>query len=386
MLRQTQTLAVRLTPPGRAAVATVLVAGPLAREVVGRAFRPAGAQAWSQTELRSIRVGHWNGEGGEEVVVARLSETQVEIHCHGGEAAAAAIISTLADYGCREISWQEWFRRSVSDPLAAEAAVALSQAPTKRTAQILFDQCQGALRRALADVLDQLERRDLRSAKQRLDALMAFAPLGLHLVEPWRVVIAGRPNVGKSSLLNALLGYQRAIVSDMPGTTRDVVTALTAFDGWPVELADTAGLRSDGDCLETAGMERAAANAAAADLVLLVGEPGSPWTDEERQIAQRSRSTLLVLNKCDLIGDRQIIDEDVIEVSALTGAGLGLLVEAIACRLVPTPPDPGAAVPFSSRHVESLVAARTALQDGEIATATDVLFPLVGESCVSVSS
>ncbi|MBI3469502.1 MAG: GTP-binding protein [Planctomycetes bacterium] len=383
MSEQSQTLAVRLTPPGRGAVATILVAGSAARDVVGRTFRPAGAEGWSQTELRCIRAGRWNGEGGEEVVVAALAGDQVEVHCHGGDAAAGAILSTLAHHGCQEVSWRDWLGMSHADPLAAEAAIALSQAPTERTAAMLLDQYQGALRCALADVLEQLERGDVPSAREGLDALLALAPLGLHLVEPWRVVIAGRPNVGKSTLLNAILGYQRSIVCDVPGTTRDVVTALTAFDGWPVELADTAGLRSGGDRLESAGMERAIASLATADLTLLVGESGRPWSDDERRMMESGRPTLPVLNKCDLIDLRgRPAGENAIPVSALTGAGLELLAAAIARRLVSAPPGPGAAAPFSSWQVEALVAVRSALQDRNIAAAIEVLFPLVRESRV----
>ena len=100
------------------------------------------------------------------------------------------------------------------------------------------------------------------------------------------MVIAGPPNVGKSSLINALLGFQRAIVFDLPGTTRDVVTAVTALDGWPVELSDTAGLRSSDDPLELAGIEQAHRQAAAADCLLLVFDASQPWSARESAIGR----------------------------------------------------------------------------------------------------
>src|SRR6185503_7750192 len=115
--------------------------------------------------------------------------------------------------------------------------------------------------------------------------LLALAEVGLHLTTPWRVVFAGPPNVGKSSLVNALLGYPRAIVYDQPGTTRDVLTASTAFDGWPFELRDTAGLR-DGislDSVEVEGVARARAQIATADLVVFVHDRSAGL---DRQFAQ----------------------------------------------------------------------------------------------------
>ena len=102
--------------------------------------------------------------------------------------------------------------------------------------------------------------------------MLQFRDLGLHLTTPWRVVLAGAPNVGKSSLMNAIAGYQRAIVSPTPGTTRDVVTVTTAIDGWPVQLADTAGLRETQDELESAGVALADAAIGEADLVIVVSD------------------------------------------------------------------------------------------------------------------
>jgi len=377
--RRAVTFAVRLTPPGRGAVTTILVAGEAAGDIVGRIFRPSSQPRWKQTQPRRIRFGCWGGEQREEIVVAALTSDHVEIHCHGGDAAAGAILSMLAAHGCQELAWRDWLARSHSDPLVVEAAASLSKAQTERTAAILLDQYHGALRRAVEGVLQCLQAGSIGAATAGLDALLAYAPLGLHLTEPWQIVIAGRPNVGKSSLLNALLGYQRAIVHDLPGTTRDVVTAPTALDGWSVELADTAGLRAEGDHLESAGIERMLTNVASADLVLLVGEAGRPWTVDERQIAESSRATLLVVNKCDLVeSSDQSISRDAIPVSALTGTGLDVLIETIARRLVPEPPAPGAAVPFSSRQVEALTAARSALEVNNMHVVTAELHRLLG--------
>ena len=193
----------------------------------------------------------------------------------------------------------------------------------------------------------------LAGALKLVDELLERADVGLHLAKPWRVVLAGRPNVGKSSLINALVGYERAIVHEAPGTTRDIVTALTALDGWPVELADTAGLRVGDEPLEVAGIALARRQAAEADLLLLVFDRNTAWSAEDEALVKAWPAALAVLNKCDLpaaAGRRPTG----VEVSAQSGAGLAELAPAMVARLVPRAPEPGEAVPFLESHVELL--------------------------------
>jgi tRNA modification GTPase len=160
-------------------------------------------------------------------------------------------------------------------------------------------------------------------------------------VTPWKVVIAGAPNVGKSSLMNALAGYTRSIVSPIPGTTRDVVSTMMAIDGWPVEMTDTAGIRQAPSVLEQQGVERAEDAIRGADLRLWLldgsTEPAFPEQPDEWKF---------VINKTDRLAawDWQLA-RNALRISALTQAGLAELCEWISRRLVPEPPIPGEAVP-----------------------------------------
>jgi tRNA modification GTPase len=339
-----------LTPPGRGAVASVRIEGPGGLELVAALFAARGGRPLTEVPLRQIVVGRL---GGEEVVLSRIAEDVIELHCHGGSAAVARLEELLIDRGCRKVSWQDWARARETDPFAAAALVALADARTERTAAILLDQYHGALRTAFEAIEASLQAGDAAAAREQAEVLLAHSLTGLHLVRPWQVVVAGRPNVGKSSLMNAIAGYQRAIVHNLPGTTRDIVGVQTALDGWPVEIFDTAGLRAAGDPIEQAGIDLAREKIAAADLVVLVFDSSAPWTVADQDLFESHPSALLVSNKSDLPpvpGAHPVA----MSVSAATGAGVEELCRAIAQRLVPHPPAPGAAVPFLAEHVERI--------------------------------
>ncbi len=195
------------------------------------------------------------------------------------------------------------------------------------------------------------------AAEASLEVLRRRGPLGSHLTAPWQVVLAGRPNVGKSSLINALLGYARAIVYGEPGTTRDVLSASTALAGWPVELSDTAGLRPTADVLEAAGIDRANQRVASADLVLLVVDASQDWTDDNAALVSTWPQALLLRNKCDLAIAANLECQAGLPlppVSALTHAGIDELAAEIGRRLVLVPPPPGSAVPFTREQIQDL--------------------------------
>jgi tRNA modification GTPase len=198
----------------------------------------------------------------------------------------------------------------------------------------------------------------------------------LHLVEPWRVVLAGPPNVGKSSLINALVGYRRSIVFDQPGTTRDVVTVATAIDGWPIELSDTAGLRASDDALESAGVELARRQLAAADCVVLVFDVTEQWTYDFAALIEDYPAAIIVHNKADLRQDADAAlgqfggcHAQPLSTSAVTNHGIENLASTIVGRLVSDEPQPGEAVPFTLPQVEQLRAALDAIGRDDLSAA-----------------
>jgi tRNA modification GTPase len=381
MPSQLPTVLAVLTPPGRGAVATIGVRGPRAIEIVGRRFSPAAGRLLEQFSIGRAVFGRFasGAEATEELVVGLVGPQEVEVHCHGGLAAAEAVAGALTAEGAERIDWQVWARLVELDSIAAEATVALAAARTERAAAILLDQQRGALRREVERIRSLLDSGSLEArsvSEGALHILLARADLGRHLTQPWRVVVAGQPNAGKSSLANAMLGYQRSIVHGEPGTTRDVLTAATAIEGWPVELIDTAGLRAGGDAVESEGVERARQQIADADLVLHVGDVTVPW-QAEGVSPPSPRAALIVHNKCDLAPPPADGRPAGIAVSALTGEGLPQLLTAIANRLIPMPPPPATAVPFNERQMRLLRESLDAIHRGEAATASERLAKLL---------
>jgi tRNA modification GTPase len=358
-----------LTPAGRGAVAVIAIADAGAVQVVDSFFHAKNRTALAEQPIARIVYGNWR-IGGEDLIVCRRDEECVEIHCHGGMQAVATIAADLASAGCEEISWQEWLARDNSCPLQVEAQIALAQAVSTRTALILLDQYHGALNRELQEIAELIAS-DIEAARQRLEALLATAKLGLHLTRPWQVVIAGRPNVGKSSLINALVGYQRAIVFDQPGTTRDVVSAATVIDGFPVSLSDTAGLHDTQDQLEAAGIELAKERLVQADLVIWVLDAvevgGNLDEIMEQQIGELGfampAKRLVVLNKVDRVPEI-VVPRGVIATSATAGRGIKELLVAISSALVPWVPERGAAVVFTDRQKNMLDVMLNAAREG----------------------
>lgn len=357
------------------------VRGPDAARRLDTCFQRATGGSLTELPCFRLAFGHWRStpnSAGEELLIVRRGETWFEVQCHGGTAAPDAILESLIARGAQRLDPQDWLERESTDRITAAAEQQLLQARTARTAAILATQRAGALQDSLRRIVGWLQCGDAEAARIELDTLLARAPLGRHLTVPWTIALVGRPNAGKSSLINALLGYRRALVADQPGTTRDVVTANTAWDGWPLEFADTAGIRPTDDELEAAGMAAAEACRRTADLTLLVCDLTVPWTVADQHFLATLHHPLIVHNKCDLV---ECETHDAAgegrppgwRVSARTGVGLTELLNAVVQRLLPAPPPPTAAVPFTRELIDVLQAARHDLPRGDLARASQRL-------------
>lgn len=375
-----------LTPAGRGAIAVVEVAGDDAAQRVDRWFAPAFGSPLSQRTVNQIVFGRWRASQdgqpaeeppGEELVAVRTADDRVEVHCHGGAAASRAILLALIAEGVEEAEPKE--RATIRQA----AQHKLANAPSERTAGVLLDQLNGALNRALESVVACIEAKDFDGAGSQVETLLERERLGRHLTSPWRVVLAGPPNVGKSRLINALVGYERAIVFDQPGTTRDVVTAATVIDGWPVTLADTAGVREASDPLEAAGVRQALDMLSRADVVLRVSEAEGYASAEALAARQRladgipdSAAVIDVASKADLATDADT-PAAVLRVASPTGEGVPELLAAIADALGVGDLAPGEPVPFTPTQVAALRLALRAIKESNAASAMTALRALL---------
>jgi tRNA modification GTPase len=352
-----------LTPPGTGAIATVEVRGPRAWELARHLFKPTGKPLPESPEVNRF----WFGTlGNDEVVLAVTATDAIEVHCHGGRRVVRWVTEQFLASGGREPPVET---RDAQRSKGAGFEL-LQRAPTLRTASIILDQLNGAFANGVRHILELLETAPV-EARERLSRLAELGnTIGRHLVEPWKVVIAGPPNVGKSSLVNALAGYQRTVVSEVAGTTRDAVSVRTAFDGWPIELIDTAGMR-EAEGLEAEGIERAKRVLGEADSVVWVMDASSReevYPDDATLAAVNlPRSQwILVMNKSDRsVGWAPNCPPGAIHLSARTGENIPHVAFWIAHRLVPNPPDLGDGVPFTLQLAESVESANTALIAGQ---------------------
>lgn len=364
-----------LTPPGRGAVAVVrLHDSSISNEnhfslAIDSSFVAANGRAILQQPISRLCYGNWETDDSrEDVVVCRTDDATVEISCHGGRVAVDRILGSLERAGATVKDWQSQ-QAALSSKFDAETADALSQATTARTAAILLDQVSGTLKNALTGMLNQ----EPNELAIQIENLLAWSRFGLHLTTPWRVVLAGRPNVGKSTLINALLGFTRAIVFDQPGTTRDVVTGQTAFDGWPFELADTAGIRITTDELERAGIDRARRSVETADLVCLLLDTSQPATREDQALLAEINNTnncgrpaIIIAHKTDLPSHwNEQLPDHAVAVSSTTGTGVEELIARMVKALIPEVPATGTPIPISYRQVAWLKKAQAKLKSGD---------------------
>jgi tRNA modification GTPase len=382
------------TPPGRGAIGIVRISGPRAAEVgqgvLGTLPAPRVA------ELRRF------GDGAGGAIDTGLAlyfpgphsytgEPLLELHGHGGPVVLDLLVGRALALGCRRARPGEFTERAFLngklDLAQAEAVIDVIDAASAAAARAAVRSLQGEFSAAVQSLARELT--ELRTwveatidfAEEEIDALPAerlgegiaelqarFAALlalsrqGQLLTEGMTVVIAGRPNAGKSTLLNRLAGYEAAIVSEQPGTTRDLLRERILIDGMPLHVIDTAGLRRGGNSIEVEGMRRARAAMAQADRVLFlvdaVADPSAASLAELRGQMPAGVPLTLVWNKCDLLAGPVPADSaGSIHIAAATGAGL----DALRAHLRDVTGYGGAEAGLLSaraRHVEALEAAR----------------------------
>ena len=431
------TIAAIATAPGEGGIAVVRLSGSASLEVLGRIFSAARRVATRPRRLvHGWLVSPADGQRIDEVLAVSMpapgsftGEDVVEIHCHGGMLVSRRVLEAALAAGARPAEPGEFSLRAFLngrlDLAQAEAILELVRARTDRAHQLALDGLAGhlscsvrALRAELLEAQAHLEAsidfseedlptRDvgplLERALDGVRGLLEGAEQGIVYRQGVRTAIVGRPNVGKSSLLNALLRTDRAIVTHLPGTTRDTVEETANLGGIPFWLVDTAGLREATDPVEQIGVERSRAALATADLVLLVIDASEPLRDEDHSLLRslKDRPVLFALNKADLLSGpaseelRALGPEPVaVEVSALTGQGLPDLERALATAALGGLPvaDPRVSNP---RHRSALERARAALeaalqahaerlpvdlQAGEVAAAVAALGEVTGEN------
>ncbi len=363
------------TPPGRGAVAIVRLSGPEALAIAGLLFEPSSGGALEPRRLVHGRLAD-DGRPVDEVLCVYMpgprsytGEDTVEFQCHGSPVVVEAVVAAALARGARAAGPGEFTRRAVlngrMDLVQAEAVADLISATVAAGARQAWEQLQGALsgrlaeiRAAILDVLAEVEanvdfsdeelpeeRLEMRAdrlgtAESGLAALLEGFAAARRQREGYRVVFCGRPNVGKSSLVNALLGHGRMIVTDEPGTTRDSVEETVDLGGLAFVLTDTAGLRETASVAESAAVERARRLAEDADIRVLVIDRSAPLSDGDRELAGLldGRSCVLAINKCDL--DAAVSREEIaalgsagacsVMTSAIDGSGCPELADALA--------------------------------------------------------
>lgn len=405
MFSTDDTIVAVATPPGRGALAIVRLSGPhasaIADGLAGRALHLTPRHVRRVT-LRGVLVP-------DDAVVTLFraphsytGQDVIEVSLHGGAVPVSSVVEHAVTLGARLAQPGEFTLRAFVhgklDLLQAEAVHDVVAAVSPAAAQSALDHLGGSLSgpihrlaARLRDLQTRLEasidfpdegyrfidasdlERELAQLRCEIAALVAAGERGRIVHDGLRAVIVGAPNVGKSSVFNALVGAERAIVTEMPGTTRDLVSARVVIDRFQVELVDTAGLRTTADPIEAEGVRRARAAAAGADAVVVVVDRSRPLTDEERvAIAEwRARVTaVVVMNKCDLADAWSTEDRDALpgalRASSQTGEGLAAIAEQLVAIARGGDPVAGAPLVTNLRHRRLLEAA-----GGHVARAHD---------------
>lgn len=383
------TIAAIATPPGSGGIGIVRLSGPSAKDVLARMFLPLSAQFENYRPwfLHRGRVLDWNGEALDDALAVFMpgprtftGEDVAEIHCHGGPYVVQAVLESALRYGARQAERGEFSRRAFvngrMDLSQAEAVAELIAAPSREALRYGLNRLDGLLGRRTQELRDELE---ILRAQMCLavdfpeEEVEGMEPQALcealdHIAGSVRnlllgrrrarvmqngalVVLAGAVNAGKSSLMNALLGRNRALVTDIPGTTRDFLEEFCDLDGVPIRLTDTAGLRRGEETVERLGVERSREKLAEADAIVLVldgaqlGQEGSNTAvcpdAAAREVLENAGETplLAVWNKCDIcmpdiFPPLWLAHRTCCAVSALSGTNIEALATALRALLL----------------------------------------------------
>lgn len=329
----------QLTAQGRGAIAVISVHGADACTVIDACFTPVGKRAFSDLK-KQLSYGHWNSTG-EDLLVVDCGNQTFEIQSHGSEAAIAAIKSDLELHGAT-LRQPPTFLPLSAARFKSDTERLICRALTRRTAELLLKQ--------LHILPPAIER--LKQDPETLQSLLHWSSFGTRFHQRQSIVFCGRPNAGKSSLTNAILGFERAIVTPIPGTTRDVLSNHAVIDGWPVELSDTAGLRQSENQIEQMGITKAKQRIQNADLVIAVIDATDPVLWDETIAPQ-----IVVVNKTDLADqplDVENFDAPIVAVSAARRTGLQQLLTTISETLFPLLPPTDQALLLTQSQVDDL--------------------------------
>jgi tRNA modification GTPase len=402
------TIAAISTPIGEGGIAIIRVSGPLALDLANRVFHSSKGRP-SEFPTHTIHFGTAgiNGESIDQVMLTMMrgprtytKEDTVEINCHGGILTARKLLSLCLQCGARLAEPGEFTKRAFLngriDLTQAEAVMDLIRARTERAHSIALNELQGRLSAKLNDARDQLITilahieahidfpeedispntrehllTDSKSLLNFLQSLLATFHEGKILREGIPVAIVGRPNVGKSSLLNALLGEDRAIVTPVAGTTRDTLEEFANIQGIPFRFIDTAGLRRPRGQVEGIGVQRTANAIQRSDIVLHVLDSSQPFRAADLELSEpfRNKRHVLVLNKADLKNrlrlPTQLSELKAVAVSALTGLGVSNLCDSLVeFAYSGTTGSADLAVAINERHREALSRALNSLTCG----------------------
>ena len=408
MFAPDDTIVAVATPPGRGAIGVVRLSGPQAHRITDQiATRRAPARVAALARVQVLDSAGCEAHDDAVVVCfeaphSYTGEHVAEISAHGNPLLLEGIVRAALRAGARLAEPGEFtlraFLNGKRDLLQAEAVADLIEAATPLQARAAADQLHGTLTARIgaidAQLFDLLARLEasldfpdegyhfvepsavataLSDVIASIDALLADAARGRLLRDGATVVIAGRPNVGKSSLFNALVGAERAIVTEVPGTTRDLVAERVDIEGLALTLVDTAGARDTSDRIEREGVARSVKARGAAELVLVVLDQGESLTADDRRMLEETstRPRLLVKNKADTPDRCHLVDvAPVVCVSARTGSGLDGLRLAIVRALGGAEPTRDLPAVSNIRHVTLLQEARVFLDRGRAAART----------------